>query len=83
MASLVLTEGCGFCSVPAQKLNESGDPPVLRAQISQVFDEWIRLSDEYPRDEAHDSFVARLQQLGFLKVGPGSTAARDVLLTWW
>lgn len=57
-----------FCSVPAQKLNDSGDPPELRAQVGQLFDDWIRISDELPRDEAHDAFVARLQQLGFLKV---------------
>ena len=57
-----------LCSVPAQKLNESGDPPELRAQVSQVFDEWIRVSDEDPNDHAHASFVGRLQQMGFLKV---------------
>lgn len=57
-----------MCSVPVHKLNESGDPPVLRAQISQLFDDWISLADAYKRDEGHDSFVARLQHLGFLKV---------------
>ena len=60
--------GFCLCSVPAQKLNESGDPPELRAQVSQVFDEWIRVSDEDPNDHAHASFVGRLQQMGFLKV---------------
>ncbi len=58
------------CSVSAGKLNETNDPQELKDQVKRIFDEWIQISEELPGDESHDSFVAGLQQLGFLKVQP-------------
>jgi hypothetical protein len=54
--------------VPVHKLNDSNDPVELKEEVKQIFDDWIRLSDESPSEESHDSFVASLQQIGFLKV---------------
>ena len=73
-----------FDSVPVHKLNESGDPPALRAQISQLFDEWIGLSDNFKKDEAYDAFVSRLQHLGFLKASSsiGFSARMTVSELW-
>lgn len=50
------------------KLNDTSDPQELKDQVKRVFDEWIRISDELPADDTHDSFVASLQHFGFLKV---------------
>ena len=58
------------CSVPAVKLNDTSDPQELKDQVKRIFDEWIRISEDLPSDESHDSFVAGLQQIGFLKVIP-------------
>lgn len=56
------------CSVPVHKLNDSNDPVELKEEVKLVFDDWIRLSDESPSEESHDSYVASLQEIGFLKV---------------
>lgn len=56
------------CSVPVHKLNDSNDPTELKEEVKQIFDDWIRLSDESPSEETHDSFVESLQRIGFLKV---------------
>ena len=57
-----------ICSVPAGKLNDTSDPQELKDQVKRIFDEWIQISEEQPSDDSHDSFVAGLQQIGFLKV---------------
>ena len=59
---------CFICSVPVHKLNDSNDPTELKEEVKQIFDDWIRLSDESPSEESHDSFVESLQRIGFLKV---------------
>ena len=64
---------CMLCSVSAGKLNETSDPQELKDQVKRIFDEWIQISEDLPSDDSHDSFVAGLQQIGFLKVLPFST----------
>lgn len=49
-------------------------PVEFRAQVKQVFEEWLRLCDEAPEDSNHDAFVSKLQQLGYLKVRQVSCA---------
>lgn len=61
------------------KLNETGDPTELKDQVKRIFDEWIRLSDELPGDESFDTFVAGLQQIGFLKVPPRLTTMAEII----
>jgi hypothetical protein len=67
------------CSVPVHKLNDSNDPVELKEEVKQVFDDWIRLSDESPSEESHDSYVASLQKIGFLKVYSSPSHITEVL----